>query len=132
LNPSSHSVIETACSFNWTHPIILAHFFSLLLKSSSQTKKQDHLFCADLNFIVKSTVISIPAIYSPRFLSPIFCLWLLFCNTSILAAHDTPFAPGEKLTYQISWSFIPAGRATLEIAPTANAPVEGAAYHFIS
>lgn len=30
----------------------------------------------------------------------------------------TPFGPGEKLTFQIKWSFIPAGEAVLIVHPT--------------
>jgi hypothetical protein len=39
-----------------------------------------------------------------------------------------PFQKGERLCYQISWSFIPAGLSTLEVAPDSD---NGAAYHFI-
>jgi hypothetical protein len=40
-----------------------------------------------------------------------------------------PFYPGEKLTFEVRWTFIPAGEATLEILPTAS--IHGVkAYHF--
>ncbi|QTA77877.1 DUF3108 [Desulfonema limicola] len=41
-----------------------------------------------------------------------------------------PFYPGEKLTYELRWGMIPAGRATLEVLPfkiVNNIP----AYHFV-
>jgi hypothetical protein len=41
-----------------------------------------------------------------------------------------PFSPGEKLTYQVRWAFIPAGEAVLEIYPieTMNGRK---VYHFV-
>ena len=40
-----------------------------------------------------------------------------------------PFAPGERLTYELRWSFIPAGEAVLEVLPMEI--IDGApAYHF--
>ncbi len=43
---------------------------------------------------------------------------------------DFPFSPGEKLTFQLKWSFIPAGKAVLEVFPIET--VNGAlAYHFV-
>ena len=30
---------------------------------------------------------------------------------------DFPFVPGEKLTFQLKWGFIPAGQAVLEVLP---------------
>lgn len=41
-----------------------------------------------------------------------------------------PFAPGEKLVFQLRWGFIPAGEATLEVLP--NEVINGVeAYHFV-
>jgi hypothetical protein len=41
-----------------------------------------------------------------------------------------PFSPGEKLTFQIKWSFIPAGEVVLEILPMET--INGVrAYHFL-
>jgi len=43
---------------------------------------------------------------------------------------DLPFRPGEKLTFKLKWSFIPAGKAVLEVLPIET--VEGIkAYHFV-
>jgi len=52
-----------------------------------------------------------------------------FPANSKTAAKDYPFSPGEKLTFQLKWSFIPAGKAVLEVLPIET--VNGAlAYHF--
>ena len=41
-----------------------------------------------------------------------------------------PFSPGEKLTFQVTWSFIPAGEGILEILPMEK--VNGIrSYHFV-
>jgi len=41
-----------------------------------------------------------------------------------------PFQPGEKLTFQVNWSFIPAGEAVLEILPIET--INGVkSYHFV-
>lgn len=43
---------------------------------------------------------------------------------------DLPFRPGEKLTFRLRWSFIPAGEAVLEVLPIET--VDGIqAYHFV-
>lgn len=50
---------------------------------------------------------------------------------AIKAVEKTfPFCPGEKLTFQIRWSFIPAGEVVLEIPPIES--VDGVkSYHFV-
>lgn len=41
-----------------------------------------------------------------------------------------PFSPGERLTFQVTWSFIPAGEGILEILPMER--VDGIkSYHFV-
>lgn len=41
-----------------------------------------------------------------------------------------PFQPGERLTYELKWTVIPAGQAVLEVQPMTS--VNGvAAYHFV-
>jgi hypothetical protein len=43
---------------------------------------------------------------------------------------DLPFQPGEKLTFQLSWTIIPAGKSTLEVLPMET--INGVkAYHFL-
>jgi hypothetical protein len=50
---------------------------------------------------------------------------------SIRATENViPFRPGERLTFQAKWSFIPAGEAVLEILPIEN--LKGVrSYHFV-
>lgn len=52
-------------------------------------------------------------------------------STSIKAAEiDFPFYPGEKLTFQLRWSLIPAGKAVLEVLPMET--INGIkSYHFV-
>jgi len=58
-------------------------------------------------------------------------LCLLSLNSGKGLAQESPFNPSEKLSYLISWSFIPAARATLEtVHPLDNDP-PGTAQHFI-
>jgi len=46
------------------------------------------------------------------------------------AVNRFPFPPGEKLTFQVRWSFIPAGKVVLEILPVET--LYGlSAYHFV-
>jgi hypothetical protein len=43
---------------------------------------------------------------------------------------DLPFQPGEKLTFQLRWTIIPAGESTLEVLPMET--IDGInAYHFM-
>ena len=43
---------------------------------------------------------------------------------------DFPFYPGEKLTFQLKWTFIPAGEAVLEVLPIET--INGVkSYHFL-
>jgi hypothetical protein len=44
--------------------------------------------------------------------------------------NDFPFNPGEKLTFQLKWTFIPAGEGVLEVLPLET--IDGVkAYHFL-
>jgi hypothetical protein len=44
--------------------------------------------------------------------------------------EQLPFQPGERLTYELKWTVIPAGQAVLEVQPMTS--VNGvAAYHFV-
>jgi len=63
-------------------------------------------------------------------LSAVFFLIFFYRNDSKASALEIPFAPGEKLTFQLRWGFIPAGEAVLEVKPT---KVIGGihAYHFV-
>ena len=45
------------------------------------------------------------------------------------APAQTAFGPGEKLVYELRWTFIKAGTATLEVLPTATVK-DQPAYHF--
>jgi len=50
------------------------------------------------------------------------------CVTALERA--LPFHPGEKLTFQVKWSFLPAGEAVLEILPIET--IQGiTSYHFV-
>ena len=43
---------------------------------------------------------------------------------------ELPFQPGEKLTFQLKWTIIPAGESTLEVLPMET--IDGVkAYHFL-
>jgi len=51
-------------------------------------------------------------------------------ETTRAAVNHLPFSSGEKLTFQVRWSFIPAGKVVLEILPVET--VESfRAYHFV-
>ena len=52
-------------------------------------------------------------------------------NETIQAVEkDFPFYPGEKLTFQLKWTVVPAGQGTLEILPIEI--IKGVkAYHFV-
>jgi hypothetical protein len=45
-------------------------------------------------------------------------------------AHTLPFAPGEKLFYQVRWEQVPVAQVSLEVRPVEQIR-GGAAYHFI-
>lgn len=49
---------------------------------------------------------------------------------SLAAEKKIPFHPGEKLTYELRWEFIPAGEAALEVLPTAVINKKKA-FHFL-
>jgi len=56
----------------------------------------------------------------------------IFCPLAPGRAHGNPlpFQAGERLNFQIKWSFIPAGTAILEVAPPPE-NIKGAYLHFI-
>ena len=55
---------------------------------------------------------------------------LAFSSITVAKENRYPFSPGEKLTFQVRWAFIPAGEAVLEIYPieTMNGRK---VYHFV-
>jgi hypothetical protein len=59
-------------------------------------------------------------------LSLILFLWF----SSPVHASEAPFVPGEKLTFQLRWEFVPAGEATLTVGPMTEINGEPA-FHFI-
>ena len=61
---------------------------------------------------------------------PFLFLFLAFPVQAAGAGPAVAFAPGERLTYEIRWMFVPAGEAVLEVAPMDT--VGGApARHFV-
>ena len=59
----------------------------------------------------------------------IVTIFILSGNTEA-AEKDFPFYPGEKLTFQLKWTFVPAGEGVLEILPIET--IKGVkAYHFV-
>jgi len=71
-------------------------------------------------------------------LSPKTIIFPLICALTVFLTNhaancqplSTPFRVGERLEFQIKWGFIPAARASMEIAPV-NPDIIGAANHFI-
>lgn len=59
-------------------------------------------------------------------------IFATICFSASPGAADgsAPFRPGEKLTYEVRWQFVPAGLATLEVLPMKT--INGApAQHFV-
>ena len=67
-----------------------------------------------------------------RLATILLAFWVSLASPSIThaEAHDFPFAPGEKLTFQVKWAFIPAAEAVLEILPLETLYGQKA-YHFV-
>ncbi len=64
------------------------------------------------------------------FLTIFFITGHIFPCSAKTGATDFPFSPGEKLTFNIKWCFIPAGEAVLKVLPIEN--INGIkAYHFV-
>lgn len=51
-------------------------------------------------------------------------------SKGVTATGRQPFAPGERLTFQLRWGVIPAGETTLEVYPMEEVSGEQA-YHFV-
>ena len=67
-----------------------------------------------------------------RFAAILLAAWVSLASHSVTHAEasDFPFEPGEKLTFQVTWAFIPAAEAVLEILPPET--LDGKkAYHFV-
>ncbi len=67
-----------------------------------------------------------------RILFQLVLLIILLSLTASAGAEEEslPFHPGEKLTFQLSWSFIPAGEAELKVLPIEIIHGEPS-YHFV-
>jgi len=66
-----------------------------------------------------------------RILALIFLFfWFVFHDKSGAEENPLPFQPGEKLTFVLKWSFIPAGMAVLEVLPIET--IDGLeVFHFV-
>jgi Protein of unknown function (DUF3108) len=65
----------------------------------------------------------------------IYLVWALILNMACFntawgETPDLPFRSGEKMTFQVRWSFILAGEATIELLPVTNIS-EKDAHHFL-
>jgi hypothetical protein len=66
-----------------------------------------------------------------RWLTAAVFLWFLVPATPAAAEPETiPFVPGETLTFELRWGFIPAGTAVLRIMPIETVDGEPV-YHFV-
>ena len=85
---------------------------------------------------MKTTLSTVRRYFSKLLISSLLFLiiffitgYLLPCNAKT-SATDFPFNPGEKLTFNLKWCFIPAGEAVLKVLPIEN--ISGIkAYHFV-
>lgn len=66
----------------------------------------------------------------------VFCMLVLFCAGGLCCAplwahaNPLPFAPGEKLDYELRWENVPAGTARLEVMAVKTINGEPT-YHFV-
>lgn len=72
----------------------------------------------------------------PNFIISSLLFFIIFITSYVFPCNakthttDFPFSPGEKLTFQLKWYFIPAGEAVLEVLPIEI--ISGIkAYHFV-
>jgi len=66
---------------------------------------------------------------APLLLLPVIMIFLILSSICHGGKREIPFSPGERLTFQVRWAFIPAGEVVLEILPFEN--VNGIkSYHF--
>lgn len=62
---------------------------------------------------------------------------LFFCRPALAATESVsiPFQQGERLSFQITWGFIPAAYVSLDVVPLGSVAgddtIRGAAYHFV-
>jgi hypothetical protein len=64
------------------------------------------------------------------FTAIVFMMMLGFTERVTAVERALPFHPKEKLTFQVKWSFLPAGEAVLEILPIET--IQGVtSYHFV-
>lgn len=63
-----------------------------------------------------------------RIVSLFIVFFLYLCPFAL--ASDKPFAPGEKLKFNLSWEFVPAGEAVLSVAPISEINGEPV-FHFV-
>ena len=65
-----------------------------------------------------------------KFIVMAFMMILCFAENTKAVEKAFPFYPGEKLTFQVRWSFIPAGVVVIEVLPIET--INGVkSYHFV-
>ena len=68
--------------------------------------------------------------YSLALILTVLVAFLAFSAIACATENRHPFSPGEKLTFQVRWAFIPAGEAVLEVYPIET--MNGSkVYHFV-
>lgn len=81
------------------------------------THKMNSLFTLKMHMIVKRLVTA-------------FLVIIALVTHTEASERAYPFSPGEKLTFRVKWSFIPAGEGILEILPMER--INGVqSYHFV-
>lgn len=75
---------------------------------------------------------NLPKAYLILSLLLVFFSVLCFNDNIEAGEKDIPFSPGEKLTFELRWGFIPAGEAVLHVLPFEKINGNGVdAYHFV-
>lgn len=60
----------------------------------------------------------------------LFCIASLLSSLNAWAFEEIPFAPGERLVFQLKWIFVPAGEAVVEVLPYEK--IDGrSVHHFV-
>ena len=74
--------------------------------------------CSGLSFMswLQMNILRSPTLWSVLMVLAI-CMSFSAIPASLAVADSAPFAPGERLEFQLRWTMIPAGKAVMEVMP---------------
>jgi len=89
-----------------------------MMPDTESLKRNDYYIAKNMKALFSDMCRINPAIrLSAACMMAAIIVLLVVCDNIKAQENNFPFIPGEKLTFALKWTFIPAGKAVLEVLP---------------